>query len=289
MNASEPQLAALLKLLADDDAASVDLIKTQLARGGIAALPELRELERLATDLAAFHLLDVIAEIEESSAEQLLAQVCENFGEHGDIEEAAWRLGAVLAPGEDSVEARETLAAWGADVARRLPKAATAIDRVETLSEFLNFEQRVYGNDRDYYELRNSVLGSVVESGLGNPITVSLVYMLVARRAGMRVDGIALPGHFITRHEGVFFDPFHGGRQIGLKECRALLDQQNLTLTPAHLEPATPRQIFARMLTNVFHIAEQTDSDLARKLTGWIESLRRSADPAPSEKHGKSH
>ncbi len=263
--------------------------KTQLARSGIAALPQLRALESAAHDLAAFHLRDVIAEIEESSAEQLLVQVCENFGEDGDIEEAAWRLAAVLAPGEDYCEARETLETWGGEVARRLPKATTVIDRVETLSEFLNYEQRVRGNDRDYYELRNSVLGAVIESGLGNPITVSLVYMLVARRAGMRVDGIALPGHFITRHEDIFFDPFHGGRQIGLKECRALLDQQNLTLTPAHLEPATPRQIFNRMLTNVFHIAEQTDLDLARKLAGWIETLRRSAEPAPSEKHGKSH
>jgi regulator of sirC expression with transglutaminase-like and TPR domain len=105
----------------------------------------------------------------------------------------------------------------------------------------------------------------------------------------MRVEGIALPGHFITRHEDIFFDPFHGGRQIGLKECRALLDQQNLALTPAHLEPATARQIFNRMLTNVFHIAEQTDLKLARRFAGWIETLRRSAEFTASEKHGKSH
>src|SRR3954467_13289915 len=83
---------ALLALLRDDDAATVSLVKAQLAAGGTGMLPELRMLEELADPVAAFHLHDVIAEIEERTAETTFMQMCRAFGEHGDLETVAWQL-----------------------------------------------------------------------------------------------------------------------------------------------------------------------------------------------------
>ena len=277
MKADARQHAALLRLLADDDQATVALVKAQLANSGPEVLDDLREIEAVADVLAAFHLRDVIAEIEEHSAERIFAERCARFGENGDLEEAAWRLTAVLLPGEDDTEARALLDEWGREVERRLRKAATALDRVETLAEFLNYDQKLRGNDGHYYDLRNSLLPSVIESRLGIPISLALVYMLVAKRAGLHVDGIGLPGHFVVRHEEIFFDPFHGGRRIGLEECKVLLAAQNLTLLPQHLIPATPAQMLVRMLTNIRYIAEPTDPPLAAKVAEWIEAVRRSA------------
>jgi regulator of sirC expression with transglutaminase-like and TPR domain len=267
---------AVLALLRDDDPRTVALVKEQLAATSLEGLPELRELDRLADPIAGFHLRDVIAEIEEQTAEQAFMQCCRHFGERGDIEVAAWQLATVLMPGEDFTDAHELLHAWSAEVRRRLEKAVTPLDRVETLAEFLNLEQRLRGNDNDYYNLRNSMLPAVVESRLGIPISLSLVYMIVGRRAGMKVDGIGLPGHFIVRHEDMFFDPFHGGRQVGLDECKALLEKQNLVLLPQHLDPATPRQILLRMLTNIYYVAEQRDPPLSAKVSEWITALRKS-------------
>ena len=142
---------ALLRLLQDDDAATVSLVKAQLAANGTGVLPELRMLAEAADPVAAFHLHDVIADIEERTAETTFMQMCRNFGEHGDVEAAAWQLSRVIQPGEDLTEAREQLDAWGAEVRRRLAKAQTALDRVETIAEYLNFEQRLRGNDDDYY------------------------------------------------------------------------------------------------------------------------------------------
>src|SRR4030095_17048489 len=100
----------------------------------------------------------------------------------------------------DFTEAREHMDAWGDEVRVALVKAQTALDRVETMAEYLNFEQRLRGNDDDYYNVHNSLLPAVIESRLGIPISLSLGYLFVARAAGLHVDGLGLPGHFIVRH-----------------------------------------------------------------------------------------
>jgi regulator of sirC expression with transglutaminase-like and TPR domain len=266
---------ALLTLLGDDDAATVALVKAQLAAQGRAILPELRVLAAMAAPLAAYHLREIITDITERTAEIDFLRLCRSFGEHGDLEAAAWSLSAVLLPGEDFTSAHAQLEAWGREVRRRLVQAETALDRVETLAEYLNLDQRLRGNDDDYYNVRNSLLPAVIESRLGIPISLSLVYLFVARRAGMTIEGIGLPGHFIVRHEDVFFDPFHGGRRVGLDECKQLLEQQNLTLLPQHLAPATPRQMLIRTLTNLYYIAEQHDPSLAAKISEWITATRQ--------------
>src|SRR3954468_22764458 len=94
MKSNVNQSAALLRLLSDEDPATVALVKAQLAHGGPETLEDLRSLEELADVLAAFHLRDVIAEIEEHSAGRIFTDLCARFGEHGDLEEAAWRLAA---------------------------------------------------------------------------------------------------------------------------------------------------------------------------------------------------
>lgn len=267
---------ALLSLLGDEDPQTVALVKAQLAAGGPSMLSELRQLEELGGPVASFHVRDVIAEIQERGAEVTFMHLCRHFGDDGNLEEAAWQLATVLMPGEDFTKAHELLDAWGAEVQRRLVKAETPLDRVETLAEFLNLDLRLRGNDDDYYNVRNSLLPAVIESRLGIPISLALVYLLVGQRAGLPIDGIGLPGHFIVRHEDVFFDPFHGGRRVGLDECRALLEQQNLTLLPQHLAPATSKQMLIRMLTNLYFITEQTDPQLAAKMSEWITAVRKS-------------
>ncbi len=268
------QRDALLKLLQEEDRETLALVKAQLASGGVGALPELHALLASAEGAARTHVREVIERIEYGNADAVFQRLCESFGEHGNLEQAAWRLAATFLPSEDFAPARALLDAWGAEVARRLGKAATEQDRIETLVEFLGQELGLRGNEEDYYNVTNSLLPEVIETRRGIPITLSLVYMLVGRRAGLAVEGVGLPGHFIVRYGAAFFDPFHGGRRIGLEECRLLLEQRKVVLTAAHLEPATSRQILARMLANLHGIAEESDPPLAAKIAGWIEGLQ---------------
>ncbi|HEX5177277.1 MAG TPA: transglutaminase-like domain-containing protein [Chthoniobacteraceae bacterium] len=265
---------AILRLLQDDDPATVGLVKAQLASGGVRALRELQALLALAAaPVAAVHIRDVIAEIEETQADAIFTDLCASFDDASDLEEACWRLAATFSPAENFSDARALLDAWGVEVGRRLRKADSVLDRVETLAEFLSFEARLRGNDRNYYDIDNSLLPAVINSRLGIPITLSLVYIFVAKRAGLPLEGVALPGHFLVRHSDIFLDPYHGGRRVGLLDCRELLARHNMSLVPEHLATATSKQMLARLLANILHVANHSDPPLATKVSGWLDAL----------------
>jgi hypothetical protein len=265
---------ALFRLLRDDDPPTLALVKAQLASGGASVLNDLHALLAVADSKAAEHVREVIADIEEREADQIFTQLCANFGESGDLERAAWRLAATFGTGAEFPKERATLDDWGGEVRRRLSKAETSLDRAEILAEFLSHEARLRSNEDDYYNIDNSLLPVVIRTRRGIPISLSLVYMFVGRRAGLAMEGVALPGHFLVRHEDVFLDPFHGGRRVGLDECRELMERQELMLKPEHLAPATPRQILIRTLTNIYYVAQQIDPALAAKVSEWLKALR---------------
>ncbi len=267
------QRAALLRLLSDDDATTLSLLKTQLTAAGLIRLPELRELLPQATGSAAGHLREVIAEIERREADALFVQFCAEFEEEGEIEEAAWRLAAMFTPGEDFARQRDSLDGWAAEVTRRFTKADDELDRIETMVEYLGHDVGLRGDARDYYNINHSLLPEVIDTRRGIPISLSLVYLLVGRRVGLKFEGVGLPGHFIVRCGENFFDPFHIGRRLGMDDCRAIVEQHGGALRREHFRPVTPRQMFTRMLGNIVALAQESDPPLAAKVTGWIEAL----------------
>ncbi|HKF67835.1 MAG TPA: transglutaminase-like domain-containing protein, partial [Vicinamibacterales bacterium] len=114
-----------------------------------------------------------------------------------------------------------------------------------------------------YTDPRNSFLNEVLDRRLGIPITLSVVYIEVARRAGLDVTGINFPGHFLLRcpsrpglqySEDLIIDPFHGGAVLSQEGCHALFRKHgdaNAVLEPQMLAHATKPQILARMLLNL--------------------------------------
>ena len=152
--------------------------------------------------------------------------------------------------------------------------AITADDRVNRAVKFFMTEIGLRGNEADYYNVNNSVLPRVIDSRRGIPITLASIYLLVARRAGLWLDGVSLPGHFIVRHENIFFDPFHNGVRIGLEECARAAGAAKPRPHPAAPRPTSSRAMLIRMLTNVYYIGEQSDPPLSSKVGGWIGMLR---------------
>ena len=69
--------------------------------------------------------------------------------------------------------------------------------RVLALNDYLFGELHFVGNERHYEDPRNSFLNEVLDRRTGIPITLALLYMEVARRAGLYVEGINFPGHFL--------------------------------------------------------------------------------------------
>ncbi len=149
------------------------------------------------------------------------------------------------------------------------PLVRLGLDSMSAEAQALEMAHYVYerqgfaGNESDYYDPRNSLLPDVLERRLGIPITLALVYCEIARRVGVPARGVSFPGHFLVRIERraeerergpVLIDPFFGGRMLDEKSLVALLKRvvgPRETLRAEHLEPASPRHILVRMLTNL--------------------------------------
>lgn len=135
--------------------------------------------------------------------------------------------------------------------------------RVMALNDYLFNELHFVGNERQYDDPRNSFLNEVLDRRTGIPITLALVYMEVARRAGLRIEGINFPGHFLLRcparpglaySEDLIIDAFHGGALLDDDACRELLRYHagDEAVFESHLYGnATKQQILARMLLNL--------------------------------------
>src|SRR5215472_9257484 len=142
----------------------------------------------------------------------------------------------------------------GTDLASLRPE-----EQADALAEHVYVTLGFRGNESDYYDAKNSLLPDVLDRKLGIPITLALVYVEIARRAGVRAQGISFPGHFLVRvdHQAesapVIVDPFFGGRRLDTPALERMLERSapKQTLTPDLLAPASPRTLLVRMLINL--------------------------------------
>jgi regulator of sirC expression with transglutaminase-like and TPR domain len=154
---------------------------------------------------------------------------------------------------------------------------------VRALNGLLFEEEGFRGNLEDYYDPRNSFLNDVLDRRTGIPITLSTLYIEVGRRAGLAVDGIGLPGHFVVRVGGTLVDPFHGGTVLSEEDCQKRLDRiygGRLRLDDTMLAACERKTILARTLRNLKAIYTKA-GDFIRALN-VVELLLR-VDPGSLE------
>ena len=154
---------------------------------------------------------------------------------------------------------------------------------VPALNRLLFEEEGFHGNTEDYYDPRNSFLNDVLDRRTGIPISLCMVYMEVARRAGRALEGVGLPGHFVVRVSAdappLLVDPFNRGTVLTLEDCQRRLDRiysGRLQLAPAMLAPCSRKAILGRMLRNLKGIYVKA-GDYARALR--VVEMLRSLEP----------
>jgi regulator of sirC expression with transglutaminase-like and TPR domain len=135
----------------------------------------------------------------------------------------------------------------------------TIAARVRAISAFLFVEEGFTGNRNEYEDPRNSFLNVVLERRTGIPISLGVLYVEVAKRAGIRVAGVNFPGHFLLRCDDgagptAVIDPFHGGTIVSEQDRRELLREHagpEVAYDAELLAPASRRDILVRMLSNL--------------------------------------
>jgi regulator of sirC expression with transglutaminase-like and TPR domain len=213
----------------------------------------------------------------DSTARRLFRQLIEQPDSAIDLAQAALAIASEEYP---HIEPQAYLRRIGqlGDRVERSAKEQGQLGRLASLIDLLANVEGFSGNRAAYEDPRNSFLNEVLDRRVGIPISLSLVYVLVGRHAGLPMSGIAFPGHFLARcdlDDGfVIIDAFGSGRQLSLDDCKRLLrsTQREATFDSAQLEPASNRGILFRVLANL-KAAYLKRADYARALSALDRML----------------
>jgi regulator of sirC expression with transglutaminase-like and TPR domain len=199
---------------------------------------------------------------------QASPKVLEGFAAlvHGGIEDeridllrAALTFARVEYPQLDPAPYIRRIEALSHRVTANIEYPGDAVQSIAALNHVLFDEEMFRGNTADYYNPRNSFINDVLDRKLGIPITLALLYMEVARRAGFQLFGVGMPGHFMLKHYDVdgrsfFIDAFERGSVLSEDDCKRkieLIHSGQITLRPEFLFIVTRRQMLTRMLNNL--------------------------------------
>ena len=277
---SESQRTALLTLLADDDPAVYETIRTRVLAYGSNAADWLRPHLLSRDPVLRRHAQEIVRCLDRQTADNLFLAFCLKQGEAFDLEEGAWLLAQTQYP-EINVEGyRALLDSFANDLRERISSAVEPAKNLNALNHYLFEELGFAGDEQNYYDPENSYLNRVVDRRLGNPINLCLVYLLVGRRLKLPLAGIGLPGHFICRYQSssaeIYVDPFSRGKLLTKADCVQYLLKGNYSLRDDYLAPVSSRRILLRVCGNLQQIyvhLEQTEA--ATRLQRYLVALAR--------------
>lgn len=169
------------------------------------------------------------------------------------LDRAALEIAAIQFPGLEVEPLLDRLNELASQLGDRLRNFNDGRDFVETAQRYLFEELGFHGNEEDYFDPLNSCLNQVLERRTGIPVTLSVMYMEIARRLAMPVFGIGLPRHFVIQFDDgnytTYIDPFHGGRTVTPAECFALAGAR--VADPMLLRRVSNKDIVRRMVQNL--------------------------------------
>ena len=255
------RVAGLVHDLGATIAASADLVAALVTEGssGDAALAARadaldREAKRVRELMAQVQAKRTVSALERSVAAEPI-----------DLFQSALHVAALDNPDLDLAGAKHDLDRLADEVAKGVPEGADDAAKLATLNRVLFKELGFHGSRGDYYNRANSYVNEVLDDREGIPITLALVYMELAKRLGVSIDGVGLPGHFLVGHAPAGAEP----RWIDVFDGAAILDRdgvaklyrdlQGRELTDDLLAPVGPKAILTRMINNLLSIATRED------------------------------
>jgi regulator of sirC expression with transglutaminase-like and TPR domain len=154
---------------------------------------------------------------------------------------------------------RERVTTLADRVKERANRSTDSLEILGVINEVLYGDEGFRGNVGDYYDPKNSFFNDVLDRKPGIPITLSVLYMEVARRAGVPVFGVGMPGHFLLKFYEIdgrelFLDAYNSGHLLSPEDCQEKLTEiynGQIPLDAKFLTPVGKRQILTRMLNNL--------------------------------------
>jgi regulator of sirC expression with transglutaminase-like and TPR domain len=177
-------------------------------------------------------------------------------------------------------------------IQQKLPADATESQKLAALNEYLFHDNGFHGSRTDYYHRANSHLNRVIDDREGLPITLSVLYIELGARLGLKIEGVGLPAHFVVRHvpavgEPQLIDVFDSAaplsRSAAEKKIASITGEAPL---PQHFEAVSDRHILERILLNLISNAQNPKTGPDREALLRYESAMLAIDPTLARDRG---
>lgn len=288
---STSEIAALISLIEDPDEGIFHQVRSEIVSRGSEIIPQLEQYweynhfgtlfqERIEALIQSIHY--------NHTSDRLSAW---SRAEGNDLLEGALLINRYQYPSFDEDEVRRQISALRQDIWLELNDNLTAIEQVNVINHMLYTVHGFQGNKSNYTAPQNSYIADVLSNKKGNPLSLAIVYQVLANSLEIPIYGVNLPNHFILAFldenrmgmspetcpdEGILFyiNPFSGGTIIHKSEIDAFLMHLELPKSVRYYQPCRNTDIIKRMVNNlIFAYAQQGKEEKSTELRKLLDLL----------------
>lgn len=282
---SDNEIRALITLIDDPDEDIYLEVRSRIVSLGGPVVPDLErawETDDLG-DLFRNRIEDILHTIHLGGVTDRLKAWRDTGGE--DLLEGAMIISRYRYPELDEQKVKARLASIRQDIWLELNDHLTAFEKVRVFNHIFFQVHGFKGNKRNYHAPQNSYLNEVLDSRKGNPLSLAIIYQVLAEDLGLPLRGVNLPNHFVLAYldeesiggadsgqdgeESVLFyvNAFSGGDILGRNEINEFLEKLNIGPRPSFYSPCSNMDIIRRQLNNLANsYSKLGDSERAQDL-----------------------
>lgn len=270
------EIRSLISLL-DDEEQIYTSAKERLLSYGESALPFLPFVESVNT-LSEKRILEIRDFLIRKKFKDEFRNLKQNEQGEIDLEDGIFLIVKQRFTDIDCAKYIAMLDALALELREKLTSITDETEIFRRVIEFFVDEKKFTGNSTDYYNEDNQYINRVLDTRLGIPITLSAVYLLVAKRINLPISGIGIPGHFTLRflfsNATIYFDPFNNGKILSQQECEEMVRSLGFAFSEDYFLPISNRKILERMLRNIIlSLEKKNQSERIETIRQFIDSL----------------
>lgn len=263
-----PSVNALIQLVDDPDEHIYEHVRDKLKSYGTEAIPFLENSwEQKNFGLIFQHRIEnIIHEIQfEAIKNELYNWI---YSSEKDLLTGAIIVARYQYPGLNESKIRKEIEQIKREIWLEINPNQTAFEKIKTFNKVFFEFHKFSGNTKAFHSPLNSFVNTVLESKRGNPLSLSLIYSVIAQNLGLPIFGVNLPNHFILAYMDVnqsnhangkqskygvlfYINPFSQGRFFNERDISDFLAQLKITPERSHFEPCPNTVIIQRMITNL--------------------------------------
>ena len=279
LHSFDSQIKALIHLLSDPNERVAHTIQDRLVTIGPPAVP-LLEQAGLDDPEMATRLQEVIQDIGFSEIEHAFLTLRSRPEHQDDLEVGSFLLARYRYPNLNIADYIRQLDHLAHEARIYTDAHESPQESFKALGQFLFQDKGFRGTTTDYYNPDNSFLNCVLDRKRGIPISLSVLFLLIAQRLRIPAVGIGMPGHFLVKldPEPIFLDCFNNGAQLTQEDCERFLQESGYTVDPKFLDKSPTQLVLTRMVMNLITIYDQqNDKPRSRHLKRIVEILQKKA------------